>query len=457
MGNSKRMNSLLELHPSQLLSGVFAGFILLGTILLKLPFATHDGISVMDALFTATSAACVTGLMVVDTGTTFTFFGQLVILALIQVGGLGIMTFSVFFSFVLGRALSMRESSIVFDSFDPFHQLSIKELLTRVIKLTFVIEIVGFLFLAARWIPEMGIEKGTYYAIFHAVSGFCNAGICLFPDSLISYSGDLTVNMVFGALIVAGSLGFVTLVEVSMVSVRKMAGKRIGFSLQTRMIFTVSTALILTGALLTFFIEESNVFVGMSFVDKLMASLFHSVSRTAGFITVDFHEFSNGSLFLYIMLMFVGAAPGSVGGGIKVTTFGVLIAMGISRLYSREKVFAFNRTIPEEITSRSISILFVSVQIIVLFTFILLLTESGPTDSDSHRDKFMQIMFEVVSAFGTVGLSAGATSELTEIGKGLITLLMLIGRLGPLTVTMAVARKASKGIYHYSEENVMVG
>ena len=203
--------------------------------------------------------------------------------------------------------------------------------------------------------------------------------------------------------------------------------------------------------------ERDNVFAGMPLWHQAMASLFQSITRTAGFVTVDFENFTNGTIYLFILLMFIGAAPGSVGGGIKVTTFGIIVAMARARLQAREKVNIFNRTIPERIIYRSVSIFFISSLLVVLFTMLLLITETGGHGSADQRDMFMNIMFEVVSAFGTVGLSTGATGQLSEIGKILITLLMLIGRLGPLTVTMAVGRKTAKGMYHYSEEDVMVG
>jgi trk system potassium uptake protein TrkH len=448
---------LLELRPSQLLAGVFVGIITTGAIALSLPFATYNGISFVDALFTATSATCVTGLMVLDAGTTFTLFGQLVILALIQIGGLGIMTFSTFFMIILGRSLTMKESSIVFSTFDHGHKLSIRDLLKKVMYLAFSVELLGAAMLFFRWLPDYGAGRAFYYAIFHSISAFCNAGITLFPDSLLSFADDVVVNGVIGTLIVIGSLGFLTIVELQLFGDRKKRNERARLSLNCKLILIVTFSLIMLGAILTFAMERSNVLAGMHLHDQIMASFFQSISRTAGFVTVDFQGFTNGSLYLYILLMFVGAAPGSVGGGIKVTTFGILIALVISRLKARETVNMMKRTVPNEIVSRSLSIMFVSVQVIVIFTMILLYTESGGPDSPLHREMFMQIMFETVSAFGTVGLSAGATGHLSEFGKVAITLLMLIGRLGPLTITLAVGRRMSRGRFQYSEENVMVG
>ncbi len=449
---------MLELRPSQALSSIFIAVVLVGTLLLKLPFAAVDGISFIDALFTATSATCVTGLMVVDVGTKFTPFGQLIILLLIQVGGLGIMTFSTLFMVLLGRSLSMKDTSIVFDSLDRGRKLSIRQLLKHVMLLTFSIEAVGAIFLFFRWVNEMGIGKAAYYATFHSISGFCNAGITLFPDSLISYSDDLMINGVVGLLIFFGSLGFITIVELNLFinEPKSKRGKR-RLTLNSKITLFVSVLLLIFSAVMVFTMERNNALAGMPLWDQGLASIFQSVTKTAGFVTVDFSEFTNGSLYLFMLLMFIGAAPGSVGGGIKVTTFGVIVALVISRIKARESVSIFQRTVPEQIVSRSLAILFVSILIIVIFTTILLFTESGSASSPEHRDMFMKIMFEVVSAFGTVGLSAGATETLSEFGKVMVTLLMLIGRLGPLTVAMAVGTEYAKGSFQYSEENVVVG
>ena len=222
---------LLELHPSNLLVGMFTGFIAIGAVALTLPIATEDGISFVDALFTATSATCVTGLMVVDAGTTFTMFGQLVILALIQVGGLGIMTFSTVFMLILGRSLSMRESSMIFESFDQRRKLSVRDLLNKVMALTFSVELIGWVALFFHWLPEFGPQRAAYYALFHTVSAFCNAGITLFPDSLISYSDDLIVNGVIGTLIIIGSLGFLTIVELQLLASHQRGPAGHGFPL----------------------------------------------------------------------------------------------------------------------------------------------------------------------------------------------------------------------------------
>ncbi|MFW2331000.1 MAG: TrkH family potassium uptake protein [Nitrospinota bacterium] len=454
------LNLLLNLEPSELLTLLFLLFIAIGTLALKLPIATYDGISFIDALFTATSAACVTGLMVVDLSSTFTMFGQIVILILIQVGGLGIMTFSVLFTLVIGKSLSMRQSLLVFDSFDISNRLSIFDLISKIIKLTLLIELIGGIALFIRWMPEYGIGQGLYYAIFHAVSGFCNAGITLFSDNLLSFADEGTVPVTIALLSIIGSLGFITIVELYLrLKLKLFSDKRLpSLSLQTKIILSYSFVLVVGGGLLIVLMESGNLFANMSFLEKLSKAFFVTFSsRTAGFNTVEIGLFTNGTLAILIILMIIGASPGSVGGGIKITTFGVLIGLAQARFFGYEKPSAFKRTIPDIVVTRSIAILFISTQILVIYTILLLITETGGVQSAASKEMFLAVVFDVVSAFGTVGMSAGATEQLSELGKLLISSLMLIGRLGPLTITIAVAKKPTKGDYQYAEENIMVG
>ena len=448
MSSSQR---IVIIPPARLLAGLFALACLAGGGLLMIPAATHHGISFTDALFTATSATCVTGLMTLDVGKDFTLFGQLVILALIQVGGLGIMTFSTFFLVLLGQPLSMRDSSIMAEKFSHRRVMAAGDLLKKVMALTFTLEAAGAVALFIAWYPQMGAPQAAFYALFHSVSAFCNAGISLFPDSLALHATSPTVNAVVMILITAGSLGFLTIVELSTLSSPDEKGKKRRMSLNCKLVLTVTIVLTLAATLFIFAIERHGALAGMSLQEAVMASLFQAVTRTAGFTTVDIQQFSNASLFMYILLMLVGAAPGSVGGGVKVTTFGILIALAVARLASRDKVHMFGRTIPEEVVSRAYTVVFFSAQFVVVFTMLLFITEAA------GQEKFLTILFEAVSAFGTVGLSLGATAALSEYGKILVTLLMLIGRLGPLAVTMAVGGKKSKAEFQYAEEGVMVG
>ena len=448
MSSSQGLSSI---HPARLLATLFAAVCLTGAGLLSLPVATHNGIGFVDALFTATSATCVTGLMTLDPASDFTMFGQVVILGLIQIGGLGIMTFSTFFLVLLGQPVSLRDSSLMLDAFSIGKALSVRGLLKRIMALTFAMEAIGAVALYLRWAPQMGSKQALFYAIFHSVSAFCNAGISLFPGSLAPFATDEIVNATIMVLIIAGSLGFLTIVEMHYISSRAAGGQPWRMSLNCKLILSVTIVLTVLSAMFIFFMERHGAFTFMTTGEAAMAALFQAVTRTAGFTTVDIGQFTHASLFMYILLMLVGAAPGSVGGGIKVTTFGVLIAMAAAKFADRERVDMFGKTIPADVISRSFSIAFISVQMVVGFTMLLLITESAA------GTPFMPVLFEAVSAFGTVGLSLGITAALSVQGKILVTLLMFIGRLGPLAVTMAVGGRKTRVEIQYAEERVMVG
>ncbi|MBI4828879.1 MAG: hypothetical protein HY804_08735 [Nitrospinae bacterium] len=446
-----------EANPPRTLLTLFAIVILLGAALLSLPIATHHGIGFLDALFTATSAVCVTGLMTVDPGTVFTPFGQLVILALIQVGGLGIMTFSTFFMVLLRRSLTLPESAVIFDTLDPNRRLRIGELLKQTMTFTFSVEAVGALVLFVRWAPEHGAADAAWLAVFHSVAAFCNAGISLFPDNLMRYSGDVVVNAVVMALIVTGGLGFLTLAELRLNYRARRSGKRPPVSANCQLTLAVTGALIVTGTALIFVFERNHGLAGMAAPHQAMAALFQSVTaRTAGFNTVDLNGFTNASLYVILLLMFVGAAPGSTGGGVKVTTFGAMIALIWSRLRARERVEIFHRAIAHRTMSQALFVFFLAAQILVLFALALFVSESAGS-GPAAREAFLPLLFETVSAFGTVGLSLGATANLTEPGKILVIALMYIGRLGALTMIMAAARRAPHGAYRYAEEEITIG
>jgi len=394
--------------------------------------------------------------MTVDAGTAFSPFGQLVILALIQVGGLGIMTFSTFFMVLLRRSLTLPESAVIFDTLDPNRRLRIGELLKQTMTFTFSVEAVGALVLFVRWAPEFGAPYAAWLAVFHSVSAFCNAGISLFPGNLMRYSGDVVVNAVVMTLIVTGGLGFLTLAELRLNYRARRSGKRPPLSANCQLTLTVSGALILAGAVLIFVFERGQGLAGMSMPSQALAALFQSVTaRTAGFNTVDMNGFTNATLYVLLLLMFVGAAPGSTGGGVKVTTFGAMIALTWSKLQAREHVEIFHRTIAHRSMSQALFVFFLAAQILVMFALALFVTES-PAAGSAAREAFLPLLFETVSAFGTVGLSLGVTTALSEPGKILIIALMYIGRLGALTMIMAAARRAPRGAYRYAEEEITI-
>jgi len=446
-------------RPSHILILSFVAAISAGTALLKLPLATESGISLIDALFTATSATCVTGLVVVDTGIEFTRFGQGVIMILIQLGGLGIMTASTLFLLLIGSQISLKGRTLIQDTLiqQPFKDTYV--LIKNVIKFTIFFELIGTMILFLRWVKVFDPPKALFYAIFHSVSAFNNAGFALFSNSFIGYKDDLLVNLVIMALIVLGGIGFFVLFELktSFLSDRHKR-RRHRLSLHSKLVLTITGVLIVLGAAVIFLLEKDNVLSELPLKTKLLASFFQSITpRTAGFNTLDYSLMTNSTLFFTVFLMFVGACPGSTGGGIKTSTLGVFIALVKSKLKSRDDVNIFKRTIPEEVISRTISVIVISLIFITLFTFALMITELRHLSHMESRGEFFEILFEAVSAYGTVGLSIGVTSSLTFMGKILISLLMLIGRLGPLTIAMSVVAAREKGRFQYPEESAMIG
>ncbi len=447
------------IQPAQLILLSFLVIIVGGTLLLMLPQATVSApLSFVEALFTSTSATCVTGLVVRDTGAEFTRFGQVVILCLIQLGGLGIMTLSTFFVYLVAGRLSLTGRDIVQDTFSQRPMAELAHLLKLVFVTTIAIEASGALLLSLRFMADYELKQAIYLGVFHSVSAFCNAGFALFADSFVAYRDDLFVNGVLTVLIILGGLGFIVVFD--LFRNRKTLGDRYWQKLQfhTR-VSLFATAVLLAGGFFFFMVlEYRNTLDGFSLMQGAMTSLFQSVTvRTAGFNTVEIGSLSNAALFFMMILMFIGASPGSCGGGIKSTTFIVLMASVWARFRLREDVNLFYRRMPDAVVSRAISVVFFSSLIIVLFTLCILISESTGTAAGSNRGMFVEYLFEIVSAFGTVGLSTGVTSGLSPTGKLLITLLMFIGRLGPLTISLAVQRRGHVGKFRYANENVQVG
>ncbi|MFW6022885.1 MAG: TrkH family potassium uptake protein [Halanaerobiaceae bacterium] len=418
-----------------------------GTILLMLPLATtaEGSIGFLNALFTSTSATCVTGLIVVNTSTAFTVFGQLVIMFLIQIGGIGIMTMSSLIALVIGRKIGLKERLLIKDDLDHLQMSGMVRLVKYVLTFTFVIEGTAALILFIRFIFDYSIWRALYLAIFHSVSAFNNAGFDLFGNSLEGFTGDIIVNFVIMALIVLGGIGFAVMAEIyDNKSIRK-------FTLQTKMVLIFTLLLIVIGFLSFLFLEYNNqaTIGNLPFGEKLLASLFLSITpRTAGFNTVPTGQLQSSTLFLTIILMFIGASPGSTGGGIKTTTFGVLLMTVWNLIKGNDDIEVFKRRLEKDIVFKAVVTTFLALILVIVVTMILSITEGKA---------FISIMFETVSAFGTVGLSTGITSTLSRIGKALITFTMFVGRVGPLTLAMALAERTRKGVYHYPKENIMVG
>ncbi|NUO79971.1 hypothetical protein HUU05_07830 [candidate division KSB1 bacterium] len=442
------------LGPARLLVVSFAGAILFATFLLMLPQAAqNEPVGFIDALFTITSATCVTGLTVVDTGTTFSQFGQIIILVMIQLGGLGVMTFSTFFIYLLGGRLSLSSRDMLQETLSQVPMKNLKDLLKTVFLATFLIEAVGAIILTLRWSRELPLAKAMYYGVFHAVSAFCNAGFALFPNSLETYSGDFTVNFTITTLIILGGLGFVVIFELA----HKRRARVRRLSLHSQLVLLMSGLLIFGGMILILIFEYGNTLKHLPWSARMWTSYFQSVTaRTAGYNTLNIGALTDASLFLLIMLMFIGASPGSCGGGIKTTTFAILLSVIKARFHNLVDANLRKRRIPEETSSKAIAISFFSATLIMLFTFLLVIVETRLVSHQESRGLFLEMLFEVTSAFGTVGLTAGVTPKLSDVSRLLITLVMFIGRLGPLTVAIAVGGE-KKALFKYAQENVLVG
>ncbi|MFH1478819.1 MAG: TrkH family potassium uptake protein [Candidatus Omnitrophota bacterium] len=450
-----------RLKPPQVVLVGFLAVIFVGAILLALPNSASTGhsIGLVDAFFTATSATCVTGLIVRDTGKEFSRFGQYVILFLIQIGGLGIMTMSTFFAILLGRKLTLRENIVVKNALDHHSIEGVRSLILYILGITFGIEIIGAILFYRRF-------GDIYNAVFHSISSFCNAGFSINSSSIIGYRSDALVNIVMMSLIILGGIGFVVLIDIPKIfrwAFRKIFIKNnediknlfSKLSLQAKLAFTVSAALLIIGAVVFLLLENSHTLYNLSFKEKILASFFQSTTaRTAGFNTVPIMGLGSPTLFFLIILMFIGASPGSTGGGIKTCTFGVLIAGAWSMIKNKDNISMFKRTIPKPVFRKAVMIAGLSITWIVVTTMILSFVEEKNLLMPNY---FLRIFFEVTSAFGTVGLSTGITPLLSTLGKMLIMVTMFIGRIGPLTLALAVAMKEDKVFYKYPTEKVMVG
>ncbi len=446
--------------PEKIIVYSFLGAILLGTLLLMAPFATKSGhMPVTDAIFTATSAVCVTGLSVVDIGSDLTFWGQVIILLLIQAGGLGIMTFSVLFFIMLGRRTSLTTRLSISNISLKIDTLNLKRTLKIVVLTTFIFETIGAMFLFTRFNDIHPIPFAVFSSIFHAVSAFCNAGFSLYSDSLSRFSGSFFVPSVMIALIVLGGLGFMVINELLLWGESVKKHEKIRISLHTKIALTGTAALLLIGTAIIWPLESQNLLASYSPAHKFMNSLFLSVTaRTAGFNTVNTALLSDATLFFLLFLMFVGGCPGSTAGGIKINTFMVLCALVAGKLKGTSSTSVYNRKIPSTVIDKTLMIFAASLLLLFSFLFMMLIVEKGGLSHASSRGGFLEIFFETTSAFGTVGLSTGITPMLTVSGKLLLVLLMFAGRIGPITLGIALHTRRKKDVkYDYAEEEIMVG
>ncbi|MBR0597021.1 TrkH family potassium uptake protein [Sinanaerobacter chloroacetimidivorans] len=447
---SKKNKKLTNISPTRIIVSSFVMIIFVGACLLNLPMASNDGKSIgfLDALFTATSATCVTGLVVADTLTQWTLLGQIVILILIQVGGLGLVTLTTFFSVLLGKKVSLKGKIIAQESISEYSYTDVLGMIKNIVLITAVIELIGAAFLSISFVPRFGV-RGIYLSIFHSISAFCNAGFDLFGNysSLTGFYEDPLVIYATALLIIVGGLGFIVWKDLYHFRIEHK------LYLHTKIVLIVTFFLIVFGAVSFFGLEYSNpdTMGGLTLFQKVNAAFFHSVTcRTAGFNTLPLDEMSEVSKMVSILLMYIGAAPGSTAGGIKVTTFGIILMAIISNIKGDSETIVLRRRVSQEVVSKALSIVGLSMVLIFIMTVII---------NGVEKLSFINVLYEVTSSFGTVGLSTGMTPSLHNISKILIIFTMFLGRVGPLTFAIAIAMRANKRMQNavFPEGKIMVG
>ena len=451
------MSSIMQirknLKPAQIMVLSFGGVILLGALILMLPISSQSRVVTpfIDTLFTATSAVCVTGLVVVDTGTYWSVFGKTIILILIQIGGIGFMTMTTSLAIIMGKKIGLRNRMIMQEALNQFSLAGVIRLTKYVIMITFMVELAGAALLSIRFIPDFGLKNGIYYSIFHAVSAFCNAGFDIMGGyrSLVEYATDPLVSLVITTLIIIGGLGFIVIADLTRFkSIKKL-------SLHTKLVLLVTASLIVFGFFVILLLEfdNPNTIGNFTWSEKVVASLFASVTpRTAGFNTLDLNGLMMPTRLITMILMFIGGSPGSTAGGLKTTTFGIMILYLVSFFKGSVDINFANRRISKDVANRTVAVIIISVIWVVSMTFLLAVFQSDMA--------LESLVFESISAFGTVGLSLGITPFLSIYGKAILTVMMFFGRLGPLTIIVAMnnkSNKTGKDLLRYPEGKIIVG
>ena len=433
--------------PKFLTTGVIL-LIFIGTVLLSLPISrleSSDSI-ISDAFFTSTSATCVTGLVVKNTATHWSVFGKIIILTLIQIGGIGFMTIASFYFLFIGRKITLRERLLLREQFNVNQKGGIIRLTSSVLKYTFFIELMGACLLSIYFIPTYGFKTGLFFSVFHAISSFCNAGFDLFGTSLINFNSNIYVLTIINTLIILGGLGFTVINDIFFLRSKKR------LSTHSKLVIRTSLVLIIFGFISFMLLEfNNNATLGkLNWFEKINASLFQSISpRTAGFQSINFQFINDGTILITIILMFIGASPGGTGGGIKTTTLGVLLATLTSVVRGSDDIEMFGRRLPGFIIFKAITIFLVSLMLVLSVAFTLILLQPNL--------RFLDLLFEVTSAFGTVGVSIGIVEKLNLFGKIALCTLMYLGRVGPLTVLYAINQKKKTSYIRLAEDDVIVG
>jgi trk system potassium uptake protein TrkH len=434
----------------------FIALILIGTLLLTLPISTASGTwgDLVTAFFTSTSAVCVTGLIVVDTGTYFSFLGQIFILLLIQVGGLGYMTATTFLLLLLGRKFGLRDKLAIQQTLDNQGLSGVDQLVRSIIAMTLIFELTGTFALMPAFVPEYGLARGLWLSLFHSVSAFNNAGFSLFPDNLIGYATSIPINLIISLLIIFGGIGYQVIMDGYMWIRDRLRGRRerLVFSLHFKIVISTTLLLLLLGTVAFLLVEYDNpeTFGQFGFDEKLLVAWFQSVvPRTAGFNSIDYGKMTTAGLFLTIALMFIGASPGGTGGGIKTTTFRILFDCTKAVLQGKEEVVSYQRQIPMTLVLKAVGVVFGSIMTVIISTTLMALADP--------KIDFIRILFEAVSAFATVGLSTGITAAVSTTAKLVLIATMYIGRVGVLLLMSAILGDPNSSVVNYPEENLLIG
>ncbi|MBV7316640.1 TrkH family potassium uptake protein [Shewanella sp. NIFS-20-20] len=431
----------------------FLAVLLPSALLLMLPPFSYSGLSFTDALFTATSAISVTGLGVVDTGSHFTLAGKILLMLLMQIGGLGQMTLSCVLFYLFGLRLSLRQQSLAKEALGQEKHINIRQLVIKIVIFSMTAQMIGALLLCWRWVPQFGWFDGIFTALFHAVSAFNNAGFSLFSNNLVGYHGDTLVSLSLAALFIAGGLGFTVVSDIHETWRKNERGWLPKFNklrLHSKIMLVGTPILLCSGTVLILLLEHNNpnTLANMPMYDQLLSAFFQSATtRTAGFNTINIGLMTEPGLLIMMLLMLIGAGPTSTGGGLKVSTFAV--ALLATRAFLRQQNFAsaFNRTLPWPLVTKALAIMVISALVLTLAMFLLMLTERAP---------FYEIMFETISAFATVGLTSGLTANLSEPGKLILIVVMIIGRIGPLTLAYMLS-KPKPSCLKYPEDSILTG
>jgi trk system potassium uptake protein TrkH len=446
-----------RVSPAQIIVMGFAGIIVLGAILLNLPIASSSGrsIGLLDAFFTSASGVCVTGLSVIEVGTELSVFGQVVLLILIQIGGLGFMITTSFIYMVIGKRITLKERMVLKESLNEFNLQGIVRMARNILLLTLVAESAGILLMMIRFVPDYGVAQGIYYSVFHSISSFCNAGFDIlgFGNSMQAYVGDPLINFTMMGLVITGGIGFFVLLELFRAPTRSNKHK---FSTHTKIVL-ITTATLIGAGFVVFFVTEysnPNTLGNLPLGNKVMAALFQSVTtRTAGFSTIGQGGLLPVSKLMTLFLMFIGASPAGTGGGIKTTTFAVVIMLIASIIRGHDEITVFKRRINKQVAMRGIAIMFLGLAFIGILTIALSLAETG-------NFKVGDLLFQLTSAFGTVGLSTIQTGALSAASDIVLMIAMFTGRVGLLTITFAIAKRLANKTQNkmkYPEDKIMIG